>query len=112
MVKNLVEKGQLDKPLILFNRTTTRAEQLSSSLPAGETKVEQDLVRAVEASDIIFTCVGDDAAVHETIDTALKANAKGKLIVDCSTIHPDTTDKIAAKVNASGAEFVACPGRC
>lgn len=110
MVKNLVEKGPQDKPVIIFNRTTARAEKLSSSLPSGKTKVATSIADAVNLADIIFTCVGDDKAIEETISTALKADAKGKLFVDCSTIHPDTTDKLAKTITDAGAEFVACPG--
>jgi len=109
MCKNLVEKGQLDKPLIIFNRTERRATDLSKSLPSGKSTVASSVEDAVSKSDIIFTCVGDDAAINETIDTALKGNAKGKLFVDCSTVHPDTTEGLAAKITAHGAEFVACP---
>ncbi|KAG8627980.1 hypothetical protein KVT40_003853 [Elsinoe batatas] len=109
MVKNLVEKGPQDKPVIIYNRTTARAEKLASSLPSGKTKVASSIAEAVEPADIIFTCVGDDKAVEETIDAALKAGGKGKLFVDCSTIHPDTTDKLAKTITDAGAEFVACP---
>jgi len=109
MCKNLVEKGQLDKPLIIFNRTKKRAADLSKSLPSGKSTVASSVEDAVSKSDIIFTCVGDDAAINETIDTALKGNAKGKLFVDCSTVHPDTTEGLAEKITAHGAEFVACP---
>lgn len=109
MCKNLVEKGQFDKPLIIFNRTEKRATDLSKSLPSGKSTIASSIEYAVSKSDIIFTCVGDDAAINETIDTALKGNPKGKLFVDCSTVHPDTTEGLAAKITAHGAEFVACP---
>jgi 3-hydroxyisobutyrate dehydrogenase-like beta-hydroxyacid dehydrogenase len=109
MCKNLVEKGQLGKALIIFNRTEKRATDLSNSLPSGKSTVASSIEDAVSKSDVIFTCVGDDAAINETIDTALKGNAKGKLFVDCSTVHPDTTEGLATKITAHGAEFVACP---
>jgi len=112
MVKNIVEKGQLDKPILVFNRTTSRAEELVESLPSGKAKVAKTLDEAVGPADIIFTCVGDDKAIEETMDTALKSNPKGKLFVDCSTVHPDTTNKLAKTINAAGADFVACPGQC
>ncbi len=109
MCKNLVEKGQLDKPLIIFNRTQKRADDLNKSLPSGKSTVASTFDEAVSKSDIIFTCVGDDAAINETIDTALEGNTKGKLFVDCSTVHPDTTEGLAKKITAGGAEFVASP---
>lgn len=110
MVKNIVEKGSFTSPLAIYNRTTARSEKLASTLPSDKTKVVTSIEEAVNAADIIFTCVGDDKAITETIDTALKSpNAKGKLFVDCSTVHPDTTDQLAKTVNNAGAEFVACP---
>jgi 3-hydroxyisobutyrate dehydrogenase-like beta-hydroxyacid dehydrogenase len=109
MCKNLVEKGNLDKPLIIFNRTQKRATYLSKSLPLGKSTVAASVEEAVAKADIIFTCVGDDSAIEATIDAALKGTTKGKLFVDCSTVHPDTTERLAKKIIAAGAEFVACP---
>lgn len=109
MAKNLIEKGNLDKPLVLYNRTAQRAEDLSKTFPAGKTQVETSISAAIKNADIIFTCVGDDAAINETIDAAIKSGVTGKLFVECSTVHPDTTEGIAKKISAAGAEFVACP---
>lgn len=110
MCKNLVEKGDLTKPLVIFNRTKKRADDLSSSLGSDKSKVAASIEDAVAESDIIFTCVGDDQAIKDTIETALKGDVKGKLFVDCSTVHPDTTDALAESCQGKGAEFVACPG--
>lgn len=109
MCKNLVQKGDLSEPLIIFNRTTKRAEELKNSLPNGKTNVATDIGSAVSQADIIFTCVGDDTAINETIDAALKKDVKEKLFVDCSTVHPGTSEALAKRVVAAGAEFVAGP---
>ncbi|MCJ1410970.1 hypothetical protein MMC19_005058 [Ptychographa xylographoides] len=109
MCKNLVEKGNLDKPLIIFNRTTKRSTDLQSKLPPNKSTVADDLSQAVSKADIIFTCLGDDAAITDTISTAVKGDVAGKLFVDCSTVHPDTTTQLAQAVEAHGAGFVACP---
>ena len=111
MCKNLVEKGDLDKPLIIFNRTNKRSTDLQAKLPEGKSHVAQSLEKAVSNADIIFTCLGDDPAIKETISTALKSDVKGKLFVDCSTVHPDTTNLLAKSVEDQGAHFVACPGK-
>ncbi|MCJ1253796.1 hypothetical protein MMC24_001610 [Lignoscripta atroalba] len=109
MCKNLVEKGNLSEPLIIFNRTQQRATDLQSKLPSGKSTVAPTLDEAVANSDIIFTCLGDDAAIQDTIATAIKGDVKGKLFVDCSTVHPDTTNMLAKSIGAQGAHFVACP---
>lgn len=110
MCSNLVEKGNLDKPLIIFNRTQKRADDLSAKLPAGKSTVVSTVEEAVKKSDIIFTCVGDDKAINETIHAALANDVTGKLFVDCSTVHPETTDALAKRISAKGAGFVASPG--
>lgn len=109
MCKNLVEKGNLDQPLMLYNRSVQRATELSKTLPAGKTEVVDSIEAGVAKADVIFTCVANDAAVKETHAAALKGDVKGKLFVDCSTIHPDTTELLAKGVLARGAEFVAAP---
>ena len=109
MCKNLVEKGGLEKPLIIFNRTAKRATEINSKLPTGKSIVAADLDEAVSKADIVFTCLGDDAAIVDTIATATKGDVKGKLFVDCSTVHPDTTNQLAKVIQEQGAELVACP---
>ncbi|KAI0206190.1 NAD binding domain of 6-phosphogluconate dehydrogenase-domain-containing protein [Astrocystis sublimbata] len=109
MVKNLVGKGNLEKPLLLFNRTKQRSEDLAAKLPAGKTEVIEDIAEGVKRSDIIFHIVSNDTAVKESIGTVLQSDVKGKLIVECSTIHPDTTKQVAQDVVAKGAEFIASP---
>ncbi|KAI4941000.1 hypothetical protein J4E91_010993 [Alternaria rosae] len=109
MGRNLVEKGNLDKPLILFNRTTSRSEDLASKLGSSKTKVVNTINDAVKSSDIIFMCLGDDAAVNAAVDKMLEEDVKGKLIVDCSTVHPETTNALEKKINEKGGEFVGMP---
>ena len=111
MCANLVAKGQLSKPLIIYNRTTSRAEALADKLGRSKTTVVTTIQEVVTGSDIIFTCVGDDNSIRETIRTALEVDVSGKVFVDCSTVHPDTTNALAADITSKGASFVACPGR-
>lgn len=107
MYKNLVQKGNLSQPLLTYNRTTSRASDLSSQI--GHSTVVHSIEDAVSPSDIIFLCLGDDAAVGDTITKALKGDVTGKLFVDCSTIHPDTTSAVATVVEEQSANFVVCP---
>ncbi|KAI0142786.1 NAD binding domain of 6-phosphogluconate dehydrogenase-domain-containing protein [Xylariaceae sp. FL1272] len=109
MCKNLVEKGNLDKPLILYNRTKKRSEDLAATLPAGKTEIVDTIEEGVKKADIIFTIVSNDAAVQEAVTTILKSDIKGKTVIDCSTIHPDTSKQIAEDILAKGGDFVACP---
>jgi 3-hydroxyisobutyrate dehydrogenase-like beta-hydroxyacid dehydrogenase len=110
MAKNIVEKGDYTSPVIIYNRTPARAEKLVSSLPPGKAKAVITIADAVRSADIIFCCVSNDAAIDQTISAALAVpEARGKLFVDCSTVHPDTTDALAKKIHDAGAAFVATP---
>lgn len=110
MCKNLIEKGNLDKPLTLYNRTRKRADDLSQQLGVDKTRVVDTINDAVKSSDIIFMCLGDDAAVNGAVNVMLEQDVKGKLVVDCSTVHPDTTNALEERLSSHHAEFVGMPG--
>jgi 3-hydroxyisobutyrate dehydrogenase-like beta-hydroxyacid dehydrogenase len=107
MCKNLVKKGNLSSPLIIWNRSPARAEALSAKI--GNSTVAPSIEEAVSKADIVFACVVDDAAIKSVFETALKGDVRGKLFVDCSTVHPDTTSELEKMIEARGASFVACP---
>ncbi|KAI4245963.1 MAG: hypothetical protein L6R40_002179 [Gallowayella cf. fulva] len=113
MVRNLLSKGDLDNKLIIFNRSPQRSAHLQSTLDPSRDKtiIAPDLTEAVSLAEIIFTCLGDDAAIKDTVATICQSSCdvRGKLFVDCSTVHPDTTNDLAKIFTTIGAEFVACP---
>ena len=109
MSKNLVEKGNLDKPLILHNRTHSRA--LNHSQNIGYAVAVESVQEAVARADIIWTCLSDEGAVFETFDAIFQAGITGKLFVDCSTITSQGTNQLARRVRDAGADFVAIPGK-
>lgn len=109
MCKNLVQKGHLSSPLLIYNRSRSRAMDLSAQIGQSTVVVASSIEEAISKSDIIFLCLGDDAAVQDTFAIAVEGNVEGKLFVDCSTVHPDTTAEVAKSVEAQGAYFVACP---
>ena len=110
MAKNIIQKGTYTGPLLLHNRTVSKAESFAATFDAGKAKAASSITDCVDNADIVFLCVADDASVEETLTAALKSPAaKGTLFVDCSTIHPDTTNRMQTLVESSGAHFVACP---
>lgn len=109
MVTNLVEKGNLDKPLILYNRTKKRSEELAAELPAGKTEIVDSIEEGLKKADVVFTIVSNDAAVTAIFDTFLKNDVTGKLFVECSTIAPETTEQVAKSITEKGGQFVASP---
>ncbi|CAL3962962.1 unnamed protein product [Diplocarpon coronariae] len=59
-------------------------------------------------SEIIFSCVSNDAVLQEiTSEIIASGSKKGKIYVDCSIIHPDTFIKIAEQITAAGAHVFA-----
>lgn len=109
MATNIAEKAKLDSPLLLFNRTKQRATDLSAKISPGKSEVADTLEAGVSQADVIFMCLANDKAVTETVEAIAAADVKGKVVIDCSTIHPDTTEAIAEVLTSRGAEFVACP---
>ncbi|KAK3353043.1 NAD binding domain of 6-phosphogluconate dehydrogenase-domain-containing protein [Lasiosphaeria hispida] len=109
MVKNIAEKANLDQPLLLYNRTKQRSVDLSAELGPGKTEVIGSVAEGAAKADIIFIILANDKIVEDAIDEILRGDVQGKLIVECSTIHPDTTERLAKAVVAKGAEFVAAP---
>jgi 3-hydroxyisobutyrate dehydrogenase-like beta-hydroxyacid dehydrogenase len=111
MSRNLALKGSLDQPILLWSRTTANAEAHAAELGPERSTVASSLTEAVKGADMIWSCLTDLAAVSQTFDTILQTDVKGKLFVECSTVTPEASDALAAKVLAAGAEFVTMPGR-
>lgn len=109
MCKNIAEKAPLSSPLLLYNRSTERAASLSTKLGSEKTQVIEDLAAGTAKADVLFTCLSNDEAVNAVFETILQGEVKGKLFVECSTIHPKTTEVLAKACTAAGAEFVAAP---
>lgn len=109
MSRNIVQKGNLDSPLLVYNRSTKRTVEFTSALPEGKTEVVESVADGVSRADVIFSCIANDGAVQELYNTILEVDITGKLFIESSTIHPDTTEAIAKEVVARGAEFVAAP---
>jgi 3-hydroxyisobutyrate dehydrogenase-like beta-hydroxyacid dehydrogenase len=72
-----------------------------------------DSPRAVAAaSDLVISIITEDNGVREIFrgkDGFLKADVKGKLFVDMSTLQPMTARELAPEVEAAGARLIECP---
>ncbi|MCJ1297871.1 hypothetical protein MMC08_000659 [Hypocenomyce scalaris] len=107
MCKNIVAKANLSKPIIIFDIDKKRTQEIHSKL--GHSTIALSISEAASKADTIFYCVSDDRAVLSVLQEILKTDIKGKLVVDCSTVHPDTTTQEAQAVESMGGLFVACP---
>lgn len=112
MCRNIALKGPQTTPLALYNRTTSKATALAETLGDEKATAVSSLPTAVQNATVVFICVGDDHALDQIIDTLVNdasVNLADKTIVDCSTVHPDTSRRVHKILAAQGAAFVACP---
>ncbi|KAL4978577.1 hypothetical protein BDW66DRAFT_158090 [Aspergillus desertorum] len=115
MSRNIALKGPQKKPLILYNRTASKASAFTETINAEKPQAAvavSTLTAAVKDASIAFICVGDDSALDQIIKTITSdgsLNLKGKIIVDCSTVHPDTSRRVHSTLSSEGATFIACP---
>ena len=105
MARNIRKAGF---PLTVWNRTTSRADEL---VAAGATLASSpaDLARQ---SDIIISCVSDTPDVEQVLlgeDGVLHGAASGTLVIDMSTISPQTTRTIGEKLAAQGIAMLDAP---
>ncbi len=80
----------------VWNRTE---EKLAPVIDAGAVAFPtiNDLV---ESSDIILLCLSNSEVVESVVyDHILYSDTSAKLLIDLSTIHPETTKLLAARVN-------------
>ena len=87
-------------------------EKLKDALDAGATWAQSPKDMA-EACDVIFLCVFDTAAVEEVVFGSggiAEGAGSNTLVVDHSSIHPDGTRDIAARLlEKTGAHWIDCP---
>ncbi|MCJ1397907.1 2' O-ribose methyltransferase [Xylographa trunciseda] len=107
MTRNLVNKASLEEPIILWSRTTCNAQEHSAHI--GHSVVASSAEEAVARSDMIWSCLSDEEAVNQVFGILLEKDLRGKIFVECSTVTPEASNKLAAKVIAAGAEFVSMP---
>jgi 3-hydroxyisobutyrate dehydrogenase len=94
MARNILKAGF---PLWVWNRTASRMDELAAE-GAGPASSPGDLAFH---SDIIITCVSDTPDVEQVIlgeGGIIHGARPGSLVIDMSTISPQTTQRIAAKL--------------
>ncbi|KAJ5175683.1 Dehydrogenase multihelical [Penicillium canariense] len=94
-------------PLRYCNRTLSKGHALHEigAIP------EHGFEDVVQNSDVIFTMISTDDVLMELLTKALATgdSLKGKIFVDTSTIHPDTSEWAAQRLSKFGSTFVAAP---
>lgn len=105
MGERLIKEG---RKLSVWNRTWERTHALLDQGAAFATSP----AALVAACDIVISMVIDDdaiASVYEGEAGLLSADLSGTLIIEMSTIRPDTAVRIANGVREAGGRFLECP---
>jgi 3-hydroxyisobutyrate dehydrogenase-like beta-hydroxyacid dehydrogenase len=105
MVSRLLEKGH---SVIGYNRTRSKAQGL---IDRGMRFAESPRVVA-EGCDVTFTMVTNAAALGEVTDGPdglLAGISPGKFHIDMSTVSPEVSRSLAAKVREKGADMIDAP---
>ena len=67
------------------------------------------IAETVAASDIVLLSLSDDAAVTEIVGQLVRGDLAGKLIVDTSTVSPDTLRRLAGAIGEAGGAALDAP---
>ena len=105
MARNLL-KGGFD--VTVYNRTASRAEALRADGAA----VAATPAECASGKDIVITIVTDSPDVEAVLfgdKGAADAVTSGAVVVDMSTISPDVTKQIAARLSQKGVGFLDAP---
>lgn len=108
MAENLIEAGF---DVTVHNRTRSREEPLGQ---LGAARAESPAAAAAQA-EIVLTCVSDTPDVEAVLlDPAQGAGViaglkRGGLVIDCSSIEPEATRRMAQRFRAGGVGFVDAP---
>lgn len=94
--------------LVLWNRDRTKAEQVATSTGA---TVASSAAEAASRADIVLTSLADDSAVRDVYlgPDGVCAGVAGGVVLDTSTIDPETARSIGTAVDGAGAGFLDAP---
>ena len=102
MAGHLKSKGLLQA---VANRTQAKADALASELGVAA----PTLAELAAQCDVIALCVTADADVLATVDAMLPHFKRGAIVVDHSTVSPDTAKRAAATLATVGVDFLDAP---
>jgi 2-hydroxy-3-oxopropionate reductase len=105
MAANLVKAGF---DVVGYNRSQGPIDKLVQAGGRGATSVAE----AVRDADVVITMVPDSPDVEAVVlgEDGVLANAKpGLLLVDCSSIRPDTSKRVAEAAGAQGVRVLDAP---
>lgn len=95
--------------LVVHNRTRDRAAALATQVGC---RIADTPAQAAASADVVISMLADDAAVRETYEAAdglLAGAASGAVLVDMSTVRPDTVTALESAARRAGAGILDAP---
>jgi 3-hydroxyisobutyrate dehydrogenase len=91
--------------LSLWNRTSTRAEEL------GVGRVAATPAQAARDAQVVISSLTNDQAVRDVYlgEGGVLGSAAGKLLIDASTAGPEVAEELGRAAQAKGARFLEAP---
>ncbi|KAF2668183.1 NAD(P)-binding protein [Microthyrium microscopicum] len=108
LTKNLQKYISADSltPLHYTNRTLSRGDSLKElgAVPCNT------IGELAQCCDIVFSSISDDSILFSLVESFIASgNVAGKILVDTSTVHPDTSRLVNVKLSELGAKYIAAP---
>ncbi|HYL23581.1 MAG TPA: NAD(P)-dependent oxidoreductase [Burkholderiales bacterium] len=93
--------ANLGHEMMVWNRSADKAR-------ATGLKIAQTPAELAAGSETVISMLADAAAVNSVYAQMLPA-MRGRLFIDMSTVRPDVSAALTAKVRAAGGAFIECP---
>ncbi|KAF7302425.1 NAD(P)-binding protein [Mycena chlorophos] len=109
MAKNLANyrsaHHQNSLPILVWNRTASKADALHAELGANKIRVTHELEQIATECDVIFTALSNDEVVKEVYEQFAKTlkhtpPARHKIFVETSTIYPTIAGELDTLVSS------------
>jgi 3-hydroxyisobutyrate dehydrogenase-like beta-hydroxyacid dehydrogenase len=103
MAARLLKAGH---PVTVWNRTAAKAQALAEH---GATVAES--IAELAGRDIVFVMVSTPRDLEEVVlgEAGLLSAKRPAVIVDCSTVNAESSQKVREAVTAAGSQFLAAP---
>lgn len=99
-------------PLMVWNRTTQRAETLAAEGKAGEVEIASNPAKLASTCDIIILNLFDSIAVRDVIagtDGLFETDCRGKIIIDTTTNHFAQVGPFYGLIEDAGGKYLEAP---
>ncbi|KIL71570.1 hypothetical protein M378DRAFT_188988 [Amanita muscaria Koide BX008] len=102
-------------PLLVWNRSSDKAESLVTLVGADKARVAKDLDEVAQLCDIIVTSLSNDAAVQSVYEQFSKSltehpPTRNKIFVETSTVYPSLSGELDQQLSSHPlTHLVTCP---